>query len=195
MIADWANLPPNIEPTSLWESVHDGGLQSIQSDAMGRTLTLRFDVPYIRSFHGLADDVVFAFHLEGVQSVRAMRSTVWPGDFPLPSAFDWEQYQKKMSDYRKLWRQESESWATFESLANSDEDAELTEGDVVSADGIVTLRLGVQMGSGEWYEVFVRAEKLNLSRSDKGEATLNQFLSLGHAYWEAFANRRTDLQR
>jgi hypothetical protein len=45
------------------------------------------------------------------------------------------------------------------------------------------------MGTGEWYEVFVRAEGLAILRSDQHEVALSEFLSLGHAYWEAFANR------
>jgi hypothetical protein len=194
-VADWANLPTDIEETSLWRSVHDGNLQSIKSDLLARTLTVRFEVPYLRSFHSLPDDLGFAFVLQGVQSVRALRMTVWPGEFSLPSALNWEEHQERMAEYRKLWRQESESWNTFESAANSDEDAELTDGDIVSADGVVTLRLGVQMTSGEWYEVFMRSETLTTTRTDQQEFALMELLSFGHLYWEAFAKRGAELQR
>jgi hypothetical protein len=72
---------------------------------------------------------------------------------------------------------------------NSDEGTEITDGDIVSADGLVTLRLGVQMSNGEWYEVFMRAEGLSLTRTDQHEFTLAELLSLGRSYWEAFAKR------
>lgn len=187
-IVDWVNLPLGIEPTSVWCSVHDAPLLSASSDLLARTLTLNFDTYYLRTFHNLGEGITFSFLLEGVQSVRAFRWSVWPGDFQLPPANKWDAHQAKMAEFRKLWRQESESWERFQSSVNSDENAEITEGEVVNADGISTLRLGVQMGNGEWYEVFVRAEALALLRSDQQEVALSESLSLGHAYWEAFGN-------
>jgi len=188
-IPDWVNLPLGTEPVSLWCSVHDASLLSASSDLLARTLTLHFDTYYLRSFHNLGEGITFSILLKGVQSVRAFRWSVWPGNFPLPPAKQWEEHQTKMAEFRKLWRQESESWETFQSSVNGDEDAEITEGEVVSGDGISTIRLGVQMGTGEWYEVFVRAEGLAILRSDQQEIALSEFLSLGHAYWKAFDNR------
>ena len=188
--ADWVNLPLGIEPISLWCSLHDAPLLSANSDLLARTVTLHFDTYYLRSFHNLGEGITFSFLLKGVQSVRVFRWSVWPGDFRLPPAIGhWEEYQKKEAEFRKLWRQESESWGTFQSSVNSDEDAEITEGEVAIGVGVSTVRLGVQMGEGEWYEVFVRAEGLSIFRSDQQEVAISEFLSLGHAYWEAFDNR------
>ncbi|HKT24311.1 MAG TPA: hypothetical protein VJR04_06890 [Terriglobales bacterium] len=189
-IVDWANLPAGLAATSLWDSIHDGELRGIESDLLARTLTVRFEVPYIRSFHNLPSDLIFSFKLQGVQSVRALRFAIWPGEFSLPPGLPWEEQQRLNSEYRRKWRQETQSWEGFESAVNSDDDAELTDGEVVSGNGTVALRLGVQTSDGEWYEAFVRAETLLIARSDEKEFDLEHLLTLGKAYWEAFANTK-----
>jgi len=181
VVADWMNLPAECDQTCIWDSVHDGELQSVESDLLARTLTIQFDVPQLRSFHKLADDVRFRFALEGVQSVRVLRWEIWPGKFPFSNTGTWEEQQERTSEYRKLWRQESESWRAFENKVNSDNSVVFTDGDVVSADDQLTLRLGVQMTDGEWYEVFIRAKKLILTRTDQQSFGLEEFLSLGSA--------------
>jgi hypothetical protein len=126
-IADWVNLPLGIEPISLWCSLHDASLLSVSSDLLARTLTLHFDPYYLCSFHNLGEGITLSLLLKGVQSVRAFRWSVWPGDFQLPpgTGEHWDEHQKMMAEFRKLWRQESESWETFQSSVNSDEDAEI----------------------------------------------------------------------
>jgi len=174
---------------TLWDSVHDADLKSVRSDLLERSLTLAFEVPY------LLEGVTFALVLQGVQSVRALRFAIWPGEFSLPSALSWEEHQQRMEEYRKLWRQESESWTALESAVNSPDGAEITDGYMVSGNGVVTLRLGIEMPDGEWYEIFARAEHLRLTRSDYQQITLSQFLSLGHEYWEKFARRASETKR
>jgi hypothetical protein len=189
-ITDWLNLPPRTEAISLWESVHDGELQSITSNLLTRTLEIRFTVPYLLSFHSLPDELKFTFLLEGVRSVRALRFSVWPGEFSLPHGLGWSEQQNLINEYRSKWREESQSWATFESAVEADGDAQFTLGEMATGDDGVALRFGVQMSEGEWYNVFFRAERLTLQRSDQQPISLDDLLRWGHEYWEAFASRR-----
>jgi hypothetical protein len=86
---------------------------------------------------------------------------------------------------------ESDSWPAFEAAVAADDDSEITDGEVARGGVTVALRLGVLMSGGEWYNVFLRAEHLTVRRSDDRDITLEEFLALGNAYWEAFANRKS----
>jgi hypothetical protein len=195
-INDWANLPDDVESVSIWHSVHDGDVRAFNSDRRARTLTIEFAVPYLLSFHHLSENLTFTFAFAGVQSVRAMRLAVWPVKFELPTGLPSEEQEKLRSEYFAKSREESASWDKFEGDVTSDDEAEFTTGELALApNGAVAARLGVQMGSGEWYEVFVRAQSLTVMRSDQQSLTLSQFTELGNAYWEAFAARRNSPQR
>jgi hypothetical protein len=188
-LIDWVNLPNAVAPTSLWDSVHDGELRSIKSDVLQRSLDLAIDVPHLHPNEELAK-ASFTFSFEGVQSVRVLRLTVWPGKFEFPSRKDREHYDQRVQEFRRLWRQETESWTAFEAAVNADPEAEIKDGDIVEQQGSVAVRLGVQMVSGEWYESFVRAERLTIRNGDSTILTLDDFLALGRAYWERFAARQ-----
>jgi hypothetical protein len=41
-----------------------------------------------------------------------------------------------------------------------------------------------------WYELFIDAEQVSTLRSDGTDFSLDQFQSLGNAYWENFARRQ-----
>ena len=83
-VVDWVNLPEDIPTLSLWETLHDGDLLAIESDLLARTVTLRFDVGYVRDFHHLPADTRFVVLVKGVQSARSFRSVPWPGGCPIP---------------------------------------------------------------------------------------------------------------
>ena len=195
-ISDWVNAPAGAQTIILWDSVHDGELRTIKSDLLARTVAVEFAVPYLFSFHGLPDNLAFTFLLHSVESVRAFRHSLWPGGCEIPDGSSYEEQQRLEAEYRRKWREESESWDKFERAVAEDDEAELTDGDLLHGpNGGVALRLGVQMGNGEWYEVFLRAEALTISRSDQERLEFDEFLELGNAYWEAFASRKLRTQR
>ena len=76
---DWVNLPEGATEFSLWSTLHDGDLTAIESDRMARTLSLQFDVGYVREFHNLSEDTRFVIVVSGVQSVLSFSSVPWPG--------------------------------------------------------------------------------------------------------------------
>jgi hypothetical protein len=195
-VIDWANLPHDLDAVSIWDSVHDGEIHSFHSDLLARTLTIQFAVPYLVSFHHLPDDVTFAFSLGGVQSVRVIRLAVWPGKFELPSGLPWQEEETLRGEYFAKCRLQSESWDKFEHDVTSDGDAEFSTGELaLDESGAVAVRLGILMGGGHWYEVFVRAESLTVTRSDRQPLSLQQFMQFGNAYWKAFAARQNTPQK
>lgn len=115
-IVDWVNLPEGATELSLWSTLHDGDLIAIESDLLARTLTLRFDVGYVRDFHNLSEETRFVVTVSGVQSVRSLGSVPWPGDCSIPVGTPREQQEAIVAEYQSKWREESLSWADFERL-------------------------------------------------------------------------------
>jgi hypothetical protein len=92
-IVDWVNLPDGATELSLWCTLHDGDLTAIESDLLARTLTLRFDVGYVKDFHNLSEETQFVVIVSGVQSVRSFNSVPWPGGCSIPAETPYEQQQ------------------------------------------------------------------------------------------------------
>jgi hypothetical protein len=146
---------------SLWSTLHDGDLTAIESDLLARTLTLRFDVGYVRDFHNVSEESLFVVTVKGVQSVRSFSSVPWPGGCSIPSGTPYEQQEAIVAEYHSKWREESLSWADFERLSSSGlevSSAELGQG----PDG-VALRLGLLVGGDNYVEAYVRGEEITFS--------------------------------
>ena len=117
-IADWVNFPDGIPTLSLWDALHDGDLLSIESDLLARTVTLRFDVGYVRDFHRQSEQTRFIIVVDGVRSVRSFRSVPWPGGCSIPQGMLRGQQETLIAEYHRKWREESLSWSDFEALVN-----------------------------------------------------------------------------
>lgn len=184
-LTDWANLPENVKEVSLWSTLHDGELCAVRSDLLARTVTLDFDVDYVREFNHLPKGTHFFMVLKGVQSVRASRSERWPGEFFVPKGTPREQESSLIAEFHSKWREESQAWAEFEQLiAGSDTlDATLVQSDVA-----VAVKLGV-MANEHYYQAHIRAEAVTFSVGDR-QLSIEEFAALGEAYWKAFSDRR-----
>ena len=185
---DWVNLPSDVRDVGLWDALHDGTLMSVCSDLLNRTVTLQFDVDYVRDFNRLPEGILFAVVLSGVQSVRATQSEPWPGEFSVPRGASRAEESRLIAEYHSKWREESQSWKEFEQ--SSGEDMEVSDASIVFGHAnSVALRLAVMMSSrNSFSEAFIRAEGVTFAVGGD-EVTMERFLSLGAAYWEAFANR------
>jgi len=80
-IVDWVNLPAEISCTSLWEGLHEAQIISIQSNLLERTVTMHVEIENLRVFHQWPLDMQFVFRLDGVESARVMKYSIWPGPF------------------------------------------------------------------------------------------------------------------
>jgi len=187
-IADWVNLPQGVPKFSLWETLHDGDLLAIESDLLARTVTLRFDVGYVREFHHLPADTQFVVVVEGVQSVRSVRSVPWPGGCSIPEGTPNSQQSTLIAEYHRKWREESQSWGDLVRLTSDRYGLEVFNATLGGGAGVVSLRLGLLAAGDSYVEAFIRGEGITFRVGDK-EVTEEEFSALGRAYWEAFGKK------
>ncbi|MFP5238173.1 MAG: hypothetical protein ACLGSD_19945 [Acidobacteriota bacterium] len=186
-ILDWVNLPEGADELSLWSTLHDGDLAAIESDLFARTLTLQFDVGYVRDFHKLPQETRFVVIISGVQSVRSFSSVPWPGDWSIPSGTSYEQQQAMTAEYQSKRREESLSWVEFERLIMSG--LEVSSATLARRSDGVALHLGLLVGGDSYVKAYVRGDAISFSIGER-QFTPEKFVELGEAYWEAFAKRR-----
>jgi hypothetical protein len=177
---------------SLWECLHDGDLQSLTSDLLARFVTILIDVPYIREFHQLPSETRFRLVLSGVREVQAFQFAPWPGEFALPEGLSWEESQKLRSDNYKKGRLESIDWNILAPKLERTNQYEISNASVMkSIAGSIILQLDLRDDAREYPEIRIGAEKLTILTDPEREIPLEEFLSLGEAYWNAFAKQRS----
>jgi Cysteine-rich CPCC len=188
-IVDWVNLPEGVATLSLWETLHDGDLLAVESDLLARTVTLKFDVMYVRDFHKLSEQTRFAAAMSGVQSVRSVRSVPWPGGFLLPQRASREEESTLIAECQSKCREESQSWSEFESLIG--DGLEVSNAILASGSNGVALELGLLAGDGHYVEARIRGEAIAFFVGEQA-VTPEEFVGLGQAYWDAFAKRKSE---
>jgi len=192
-ILDWMNLPPGAQEISLWAGLHDAQIVSIQSDLFERTLTLHLESDHLLEFHNLALDMQFLLRLEGVQSTRVVHVAGWPGEFSVPAGVSPEEQSRLIADYQSKCREESLSWTDLENALTTEckqvfDIAEATL--ATSSNNFVALRINGLLNYTEFRELFLRAERLTLTRGDGQDLGVVGLLKLGEAYWDAFEKRK-----
>lgn len=190
-IVDWVNFPEGIPTTSLWDALHDGDLLSIESDLLARAVTLRFDVGYVRDFHHFPKETRFVIAVNGVRSVRSLRSVPWPGGCPIPPGTPNEQQSVIISEYHRKWREESQSWADFEQLIGHG--LEVSNATIGQGSNVIAFQLGLLVGGDSYVEAYIRGEGATFQVGEK-RVTLEEFVAFGEAYWNAFAERAESRQ-
>jgi hypothetical protein len=184
---DWVNLPQGIPTLSLWDTLHDGDLLIVESDLLARTLTLRFDVDYVRDFHHLPEQTRFVIRVSGVQSVRALRSVPWPGECPIHEGMPYAEQETLIAEYHRKWREESQSWTDFERLAK--DELEVSDAMLGRGSDAVALQLGLLVKGGSDMEVYIRGEGITFYVGER-EVTPQEFVALGEAYWDALVKKQ-----
>ena len=187
-IADWVNLPAGISDESLWEGLHEAQIISMQSNLLERTVTLHVEIENLRIFHQWPLDMHFVFRLEGVQSARAVKYSIWPGTFAVPPGASKEEQERVVAEYQAKWREESANWSDLEKAVTAEHKQVIDITDAALATekhGAVALRISGLLNYTAYHEIFLRAEKLTISRTDAGEVSIAELLKLGAAYWDA----------
>jgi hypothetical protein len=133
----------------------------------------------------LPSDTRFFVFFRGVQSVRVSRSEPWPGEFSVPTGTSREEESRLVSDYQAKWREESQSWTEFELKLPG---ADALDATLVLSDKSAALKLGVMLND-RYYDTHIRAESIAFFAGDR-RFTLEEFIALGGAYWEAFSEQR-----
>jgi len=127
-----------------------------------------------------------------VQSARAYRYAIWPGKFCGPADLTREDYGRSLEEYQAQWREESVSWNEFEASVTREYEQVLDISGASLATGqdhTVALRLHAHLNYAVYHEVFIRAERFEISGNDGTRFELEEFLELGEAYWEDFSLR------
>ena len=187
-IVDWVNLPAGLSGMSLWEGLHEAQIISIQSRLLERTVALHVEIENLRIFHQWPLDMRFVFRLDGVQSARALKYSIWPGTFAVPPGASKEEQERLVAEYQAKWREESANWSELEKALTAEHKQVI---DIVDAGlatekgGAVALRISGLLNYTAYHEIFLRAEKLTISRTDAGEVSIEELLKLGAAYWDA----------
>ena len=187
-IVDWVNLPAKISVESLWEGLHEAQIISIQSNLLERTVTLHVEIENLRIFHQWPLDMQFVLRLDGVQSARVVKYSIWPGTFAVPPGVSKEEQERLVAEYQVKWREESANWSDLEKAVTAEHKQVIDITDAALAtekDGAVALRINGLLNYTAYHEIFLRAEKLTISRTDAGEVSVEELLKLGEAYWDA----------
>jgi len=186
-IVDWMNLPARISAASLWEGLHEAQIISIESNLLERTVTLHVEIENLRIFHQWPLDMRFVFRLDGAQSARVLKYSIWPGPFAVPPGVSKEEQQRLVAEYQAKWREESLSWSDLEKAVTAEHKQVIDIADAALAtekDGAVALRIAGLLNYTAYHELFLRGEKLTISRTDAGELSIEELLKLGEAYWD-----------
>jgi hypothetical protein len=187
-IVDWVHLSAGVSDLSLWEGLHDAQIIAIQSNLLARTVTLNLEIEHLRIFYELPLDMQFLFRFEGVQSARVLKYSVWPGTFSIPKGVSKEEEARLVAEYQAKWREESVSWEDLEKSVTTEHKQVIDISDAtlaVAENGSVALRIVGLFNYTTYHELFLRAERLAIFRSDAGELSVSDLLKLGEAYWDA----------
>jgi hypothetical protein len=194
-IVDWEQLTHGISEVSLWTGLHDAQIIAMQSNLLSRTVTLNLEIEHLRIFYELPLDMQFLFRLEGVQSARVMKYSVWPGAFKLPAGVSEEEEARLIAEYQAKWREESGSWEDLEKAVTTEHKQVLDISDAtlaIAQNDTVALRIVGLFNYTTYHELFLRAERLTIFRSDAGQLSVSDLLKLGEVYWQALEQQEKE---
>jgi len=187
------NLPPGTAEVSLWAGLHDAQIVTIQSNLLERTVTLHLESDHLLEFHDLPLDMQFLLLLDGVQSARVLRYSTWPGEFSVPTGTSREEQSRLIAEYQSKCREESLGWTDLEKALTTECQQVLDIADATlatAADNSVALRITGLLNYAEHRELFLRAERLTLTRGDGRDLGIVGLLKMGQAYWDAFERQK-----
>src|SRR6266850_3303964 len=193
-IYDWMNLPPGTQEVCLWAALHDAQIVSITSNLLERSVTLHIESDHLLEFHRLPLDMQFLLRLDGVQSARVLHYSVWPGEFSVPAGVSREEESRLIAGYQSKWREESLSWSELESAVTTECQQVVDISDAALAtspdNSLIALRITGLLNYTAYRELFLRSERLTLTRGDGHDLGISGLLKMGEAYWDAFERRR-----
>jgi hypothetical protein len=183
------------EEISLWTSFHDGSLLTLVHDALACTVALTIEVPYIADFHNMPAGTVFKLVLDKVSLLDSAEFHPWPGTIAPAPGLAWQEQEA----IRKQWLDKSHycstDWIAFAESLTQGREFEISNAFISpSLNNASTLVLDIGDSDTNIYlRISLTATRIHFFVDDE-ELEPGSFLSLGEAYWNAFAKRGTTAQ-
>lgn len=184
------HLPSDLEPRSLWHSLHDGYLHSCVSDLLSRTIRLNIEVGHLVEEES---NITFDFLLSQVTSACASVGVGWPGGIEYPPGISQDEKCTLFKEYQAKGRMDSLSWTEFETAFPANL-LEISNASLAVGAESGTLQLQGMLDGDTfddlYCEVCIAFHGLTIKTSNGDELSLDQFDQLGVDYWEAWQNRK-----
>jgi len=198
-----SQMTESTEPISLWECLHDGGVEAFKSDLMARTLTIVVDSPYHWEFHKLSTATRYSIVGENVRVAEVFKFEPWQGATepvpgtqgatePVPGTPWKESEEHRQQDYKK-GRLISVDWNAFIADVQTDEDYVVMNAELNVDGAISVLSLGIMSYPNSNYsDVKIHADCFHFNIGEH-EVSLQDFQEFGAAYWEDFSKKSKEL--
>lgn len=161
-VIDWVFPPASVEAMSLWDGLHDARLEAVRVDHAENALQLEFDCWHIRKFHGFPEGMRFRLQFSELESIRVIAK-----EPPFETS-------ASITEFTQSVDAENGSTDTFEA-------------DLLRGPESIALRLFLHVNDDFYPELTIRANRLSISMSSGEALSLDDFLRLGEAYWNDFA--------
>ena len=172
---------------NLWEALHDGDVVQIGSDPLARTVTFVLDIDHLRKFAELPDGITWQFVISSVSLRSVCRWEKWPGTAPELKGLSYTEQTAVVAEYQSKGCTLSIRWSDFEQAVNEHglwlKDATLHRRD----SDIVLEGYGHDKDTDTFFEFKLVGEQLQCERSDGKQASLEDLLTLGEAFWNDFS--------
>jgi hypothetical protein len=163
------NIPPGTQEVSLWAALHVDGIRAGDRFRDG-------------------------------ESARILLYSAWPGESSVPAGVSREEESRLIAGYQSKWREESLSWSELESAITTECQQVIDISDATLAaspdNSSIALRISGLLNYTAYRELFLRAERLTLTRGDGHDLGISGLRKMGEAYWDVFERRKpADSQR
>ena len=100
-----------------------------------------------------------------------------------------DEHSRLIAEYQRKWRQESLEWTAFEAfLESGTEWIEIMDAALVTANEVSAVHLeGYAWRDSRWHDVWIRAERFAIARSDGEPFDLAALERINTEYWDKFA--------
>lgn len=184
---DWDLPPEDAEVVGLASPLHDARVIALSCDRAACTARLVVDPMHVR-FAGQWDPAVRVIML--IEGVRAVRAQTWigPAEWKASVPETRDEAAALKEHWRRGGRYESVAWATIEDgIAKGPFDVS----DAFLARDTTGVALRMEgMLAGEFYDLVIAGQRLQVSRSDGAPFDLEAWIALGDAFWQALEASR-----
>ena len=171
------NLPHDLTEVSLWAGLHDANCVHPVQPAGAH----RYSSSAKRPLAGIPQ-IAAGYAVSPAARRRAIG----------------EEEARLIAEYQSKCREESLSWNELESAVTTECNQVIDIADaslVTSTDNSVALRISGLLNYAPYRELFLRVERLTVSRGDGQELGITALLKMAEEYWDAFERRNKEARR